>query len=76
MHLDHTYNHERGLADYYHRICDEIDILIVIYKRDLTVPRSVLVDLSERKEEVAVKVTVDNVVEFSRPVENAFDELT
>jgi len=65
MHLDHTYNHEWGLADYYHRICDEINILIVIYKRDLTVPPSELVDLSERKEEVAVKFTADNVVEFS-----------
>ncbi|QRV17967.1 dihydrodipicolinate synthase family protein (plasmid) [Haloterrigena salifodinae] len=76
MHPDHTYLHRRGLANYYHRICDATDLGVVIYKRGPEVPREVLVDLSERENVVAVKFAVDNVKEFSQTVADAPGEVT
>ncbi|NUB93603.1 dihydrodipicolinate synthase family protein [Haloterrigena sp. SYSU A121-1] len=76
MHPDHTYLHRRGLANYYHRICDATDLGVVIYKRGPEVPREVLVDLSERENVIAVKFAVDDVKEFSQTVADAPGEVT
>ncbi|UHQ98093.1 dihydrodipicolinate synthase family protein (plasmid) [Natrinema zhouii] len=76
MRPDHTYIHEQDLADYYHRICDDIDLLIVIYKRGLTVPRSVLVDLSEREEVVAVKFAIEGATGYTTSIGNFLPEAT
>ncbi|ELZ15408.1 dihydrodipicolinate synthetase [Haloterrigena salina JCM 13891] len=76
MHPDHTYLHRRGLANYYHRICDATDLGVVIYKRGPEVPREVLVDLSERENVVAVKFAVNDIKEFSQTVADAPGEVT
>nr|WP_238717435.1 dihydrodipicolinate synthase family protein [Natronorubrum halophilum] len=76
MHPDHTYLHQRGLANYYHRICDATDLGVVIYKRGPEVPRDVIVDLSERESVVAVKFAVNDVREFSQTVADAPGEVT
>lgn len=76
MHPDHTYLHERGVANYYHRICDATDLGVVIYKRGPEVPRDVIVDLTERENVVAVKFAVDDIKEFSQTVADASGEVT
>lgn len=76
MHPDHTYVHDRGLKAYYERICDTVDIGVVIYKRGPDLPREVLVDLSERTEVVAVKFADDDVREFAQTVDDAAGEVT
>ncbi|MFC7138749.1 dihydrodipicolinate synthase family protein [Halosimplex aquaticum] len=76
MHPDHTYVHEEGLKTYYHRICDETDLGVVLYKRGRDLPRGVIVDLSEREEVVAVKFGVADVKEFAQTVQDADGELT
>ncbi|ADB63247.1 dihydrodipicolinate synthetase (plasmid) [Haloterrigena turkmenica DSM 5511] len=76
MHPDHTYLHQRGLANYYHRICDATDLGVVIYKRGPEVPRDVIVDLSERENVVAVKFAVNDIKEFSQTVADAPGEVT
>ena len=76
MHPDHTYLHQQGVANYYHRICDATDLGVVIYKRGPEVPREVLVDLSERENVVAVKFAVDDVEEFSQTVADAPGDVT
>lgn len=76
MHPDHTYTHEEGLKNYYHRACDATDLAVVIYKRGPALPRDVLVELSEREEVVAVKFAVDDVKEFAQTVQNADGEVT
>lgn len=76
MHPDHTYMHQTGLANYYHRICDATDLGVVIYKRGPEVPRDVIVDLSERENVVAVKFAVDDIKEFSQTVADAPGEVT
>ncbi|MFP8953497.1 dihydrodipicolinate synthase family protein [Natrialbaceae archaeon A-arb3/5] len=76
MHPDHTYAHQRGLANYYHRICDETDLGVVVYKRGPEVPREVLVELSERENVVAVKFAVDDIKEFSQTVADAPGDVT
>lgn len=76
MHPDHTYTHERGLKEYYERICDATDLGVVIYKRGPAVPRDVLVDLSERQEVVAVKFATNDVKEFAQTVQDADGEVT
>lgn len=76
MHPDHTYVHEEGLKRYYHRICDEIDLGIVLYKRGGELTQDVIIDLSEREEVVAVKFAVPDVKEFAHTVEDAEGEVT
>lgn len=76
MHPDHAYAHERGLAEYYHRICDETDLGVVVYKRGPEVTRDVLVELSERESVVAVKFAVDDVKEFAQTVADAPGDVT
>ncbi|WP_135366597.1 dihydrodipicolinate synthase family protein [Halosimplex halophilum] len=76
MHPDHTYVHERGLAEYYHAICDGTDLGVVIYKRGPEVTRNVLIELSERDEVVAVKFAVADVKEFAQTVQDADGAVT
>lgn len=76
MHPDHTYAHEDGLIEYYHRICDAVDLDVVIYKRGPEIARRVLVELSEREEVVAVKFALDDVKEFAQTVEDADGDVT
>jgi 4-hydroxy-tetrahydrodipicolinate synthase len=76
MHPDHTYVHERGLAEYYHAICDGTDLGVVVYKRGPEVSRNVLIELSERDEVVAVKFAVDDVKEFAQTVQDADGAVT
>lgn len=76
MHPDHTYAHETGLTNYYHRICDATDLGVVIYKRGPELTRDVLVDLTERETVVAVKFAVTDVAEFSRTVADAPGDVT
>ena len=76
MHPDHTYVHERGLAEYYHAICDGTDLGVVIYKRGPEVSRNVLIELSEREEVVAVKFAVDDIKEFAQTVQDAEGAVT
>jgi len=76
MHPDHTYVHERGLARYYHAICDRTDLGVVVYKRGPAVSRNVLIELSERDEVVAVKFAVDDIKEFAQTVQDADGAVT
>ncbi|WP_247004247.1 dihydrodipicolinate synthase family protein [Halosolutus gelatinilyticus] len=76
MHPDHTYVHESGLANYYHRICDETDLGVVIYKRGPEITRDVLVELSDRESVVAVKFAVNDIKEFSQTVSDAPGDVT
>ncbi|AHG01653.1 dihydrodipicolinate synthetase (plasmid) [Halostagnicola larsenii XH-48] len=76
MDPDHTYVHKRGLANYYHRICDATDLGVVIYKRGPAVSRDVIADVSERENVVAVKYAVDDVAAFSRTVAETPGEVT
>lgn len=76
MHPDHTYMHESGLKEYYHRICDATDLGVVIYKRGPEVTRDVLTELSERESTVAVKFAVNDIKEFSQTVDDADGEVT
>lgn len=76
LHPDHTYVHEEGLKTYYHRICDETDLGVVLYKQGPDLPRGVIVDLSEREEVVAVKFGDADVKEFAQTVQDAGGELT
>ncbi|WP_224337999.1 dihydrodipicolinate synthase family protein [Haloprofundus halobius] len=76
MHPDHTYVHETGLKEYYHRICDSTDLGVVIYKRGPQVTRDVIADVSERENLVAVKFAVNDIKEFSQTVDDVPGELT
>lgn len=76
MHPDHTYVHESGLANYYHRICDATDLDVVIYKRGPEITRDVLVELTDRESVVAVKFAVNDLKKFSQTVSDASDDVT
>jgi len=76
MHPDHTYSHERGLEAYYESICDATDLGIVIYKRDSDLPRSVLADVCDHDQVVAVKFAVDDVNEFAQTVQDVDGDVT
>lgn len=76
MDPDHTYVHERGVANYYHRICDATELGVVIYKRGPEVSRDVIADVSDRENIVAVKYAVDDVAAFSRTIAESPGEVT
>ncbi|MFC4440341.1 MULTISPECIES: dihydrodipicolinate synthase family protein [Natrialbaceae] len=76
MHPDHTYTHEDGLTNYYHRICDATDLGVVIYKRGPGVTRDTICELSERENVVVVKFAVNDIKEFSQTVADAPGDVT
>lgn len=76
MQPDHTYVHDEGLKRYYHRICDAVDIGLVVYKRGPDLPRGVIADLSRREEVVAVKFAHDDLTEFAGTVADAEGDVT
>jgi len=76
MHPIHTYIHQKGLVEYYHQICDETDLDVVIYKRGPAINRELLVELSEREEVVAVKFAVNDIQELTSTMAAAEGDVT
>lgn len=76
MHPMFPYCHERGLSRYYHRIADETELGLVIYRRDSTVSRDVIVDIAERENVIGVKFAQNDLTAFGRVVADAPDAVT
>jgi 4-hydroxy-tetrahydrodipicolinate synthase len=66
-HPTHTYIDRQGIARYYERIIDAVDIGVVLYKRGPALPDPVIAGLAEHERVVAVK--------YAHPDPNAFERL-
>lgn len=62
---DHTYVHERGLKEYYHRIADVTDLDIVLYKRGPAPAARTLASLAEVDNVVGVKYARNDLKELA-----------
>lgn len=67
-HPTHTYVHPDGLAGYYERILDAVDIGVVLYKRGPSLRDRVIAELAEHEQVVAVKYAVNDCNAFARLV--------
>lgn len=66
----HTYVHEQGLAEYYHRIADSLDCGIVLYKRGPETTAEIVAELSQKENVVGVKYAINDIAAFSCAVES------
>lgn len=71
----HTYVHEQGLAEYYHRIVDSLDCGIVLYKRSPETTAEIVAELSQKENVVGVKYAINDIAAFARAVETCPGDL-
>ncbi|WP_229504829.1 dihydrodipicolinate synthase family protein [Natrinema versiforme] len=68
MHPVHTYQHQRGLIDYYREIIESTDLGVVIYKRGPEVTLDLIRELATYENVVGVKYAVNDINGFSKAV--------
>lgn len=68
MSLSHTFIHQEGAVDYYHRLAESTDMALVPYKRGPALSDDALIELSMVENVVGVKYAVNDVAGFSRVV--------
>lgn len=68
MHPVHTYQHQRGLIDYYREIIESTDLGVVIYKRGPEVTLDLIQELAPYENVVGVKYAVNDINGFSKAV--------
>lgn len=68
MHPVHTYQHQKGLLDYYRKIIESTDIGVVIYKRGPELTLDVIQELVTYQNVVGVKYAVNDIDGFSKAV--------
>jgi 4-hydroxy-tetrahydrodipicolinate synthase len=72
---DHTFKHETGVARYYHRIADAVDIGVVPYVRGMDVTVRLLDRVVDHPDVVGVKWAVSDLELFSKCVDSASDDI-
>lgn len=72
---DHAFKHELGVAEYYHRIADAVDVGVVPYIRGINVTPQLLDRLTSHENVVGIKWAVPDIELFSECVARADDEV-
>lgn len=75
-HPTHTYIHPDGIAAYYERIVEAVDIGVVLYKRGAELDDQVIVELSAHERVVGVKYAVNDCNSFANLVSAVGDRAT
>lgn len=68
MHPVHTYQHQKGLVEYYREIIESTDIGVVIYKRGPELTLDLIQELATYENVVGVKYAVNDIDGFSKAV--------
>lgn len=71
----HTFKHERGVADYYHRIADAVDIGIVPYLRGFEVTVQLVEAITDHENVVGVKWAIPDIELFAECVQTIDSEV-